>query len=75
MTPEERKNAAEQLIANPLYEELMAGIESAAVERLVYADTDILRVEGQAHVRAARSFREDCEAALRNNQYRRGAPA
>lgn len=75
LTPEERKGLAEQLKANPLYEELLAQIESDAIESLIYAKTEDDRISAQWRVRAARSFREDCEACLRNTHTRRGAPA
>lgn len=75
MTPEDRKHLAEQLKANPLWDELIDGIEADAIESLIYAKTEDDRISAQWRVRAARSFREDCEAALRNTPVRKGAPA
>lgn len=74
MTREERKHLAEQLKANPLWDILMAEIETDAIERMISASTDLDRMEAQAFVRAARAFRANCEAALRNTQPRKGAP-
>lgn len=74
MTPEERKSLAEQLLGNPLYEEIMAKIEQNATEALIYAETEQDRVEAQWRVRSARAFRADCEAAARNTRERKGAP-
>lgn len=74
MTPDERKALAESLKANPLFGEILAKIESEAVEALIYAKTEEDRVVAQWRVRSARTFRADCEAALRNTQPRRGAP-
>ena len=64
MTPRERKSLAEQLEANPLLGAILDEIERSAVERLVYAETDTKRIEGQAAVRAARNFRHEIRAAL-----------
>lgn len=75
MTPEDRKHLAEQLKANPLFDELIDGIEADAIESLIYAKTEDDRISAQWRVKAARSFREDCEAALRNTPTRKGAPA
>ena len=74
MTPKERKSLAEQILANPLYEDIMAKIEKAATEALIFATTEQDRVEAQWRVRSARAFRADCEAAARSNQSRKGAP-
>jgi len=74
MSPEARKSLAEQLLANPLYEEIMAKIENGATEALIYAETEQDRVEAQWRVRSVRAFRADCEAAARNTRERKGAP-
>lgn len=39
-------------------------LEGGAIERMVYAETDLGRLEAQKYVKAARSFREDCEAYI-----------
>lgn len=75
MTPTERKNLAEQLKANPLWDILMAEQEASAIERLIAAKTDIDRLECQLRVQSARSFRRDCEAALRSIREPKAAPA
>lgn len=75
MTPEERKSLAEQLKANPLFDDLIDGIEASAIEALIYANNENDRLSAQWRVRAARAFREDCEAALRSTRDRKGAPA
>lgn len=74
MTTEERKALAEQLKANPLFDILIGEIEATAIEALIYATTENDRIAAQWRVRAARSLREDCEVALRNNPVRKGAP-
>lgn len=75
MTPQERKSLAEQLDGNPLFHEILNGIEASAIEALVYAATEQDRVEAQWRVRSARAFRSDCEEALLSTPKRTGAPA
>ncbi len=75
MTQDERKKLAEQLKANPLFDEILTKIEADAIEALIFAKTEDERVSAQWRVKAARTFRGDCEAALRSNPPRRGAPA
>lgn len=75
MKAEERKALAEQILGNPLFNVLMDELEHDAVERMVAAPTDLARMEAQAYVRAARSFRANCEAQLRNTGSRKAAPA
>ena len=77
MTPDDRKNAAEQILANPLMAEIMAGLEHNAVELCVNAKlTDNeTRAFAAMQVRAIRAFRAECEGLLRNNLPRKGAPA
>lgn len=64
MTPQERKSLAEQINANPLTRIILDEIEQTAIERLIYATGEIDRVEAQAGVRAARSFRDAVEIAI-----------
>lgn len=75
MIPSERAALAEQLMANPLWAVLMAEQESIAIERLIAASTEQARLECQLRVQAVRSFRQDCEAALRNTPPQKGAVA
>ena len=63
MTPDERRSLAEQISANPLFNEIMAGMERSAIERLIYAD-DETRHTAQLRVQAIRHFRADLGAAL-----------
>lgn len=75
MTPEDRRSFAEQITANPLYEELLATIERDAIEALIFAKTEDDRISAQWRVRSARAFRGACEDFLRNTRPRKGAPA
>jgi len=76
MTPAERKALAEQLLGNPLFNEILCKMEKDAAERCfaIHA-TDEQRAEAAFYVRCARSFRRDCEASARNTPERKGAPA
>ena len=75
VTPEDRKSFAEQITANPLYDELLAKIEQDAIEALIFAKTEDDRISAQWRVRSARAFRDACEDFLRNTRPRKGAPA
>ena len=75
MTPKERQSLAEQLMGNPLWAVLMEQMEARAIERLLAANTDLSRLECQLRVHAVRTFRQDCEAFLRNTQPQKGAVA
>lgn len=75
MTPRERASLADQLLSNPLFDEIMSGLEASAIERLVSAPTHETRHEAQLRVHAVRSFRSDCEAALRSTREPKAAPA
>ena len=75
MTPADRASLAEQILANPLFTEIMAGLEANAIERLVSAQTHETRHEAQLRVHAVRSFRSDCEGILRSTNARKAAPA
>ena len=74
MTPSERASLAEQILSNPLFNETFDGMERDATERLIYADDDT-RLTCALRVQAIRSFRSDCETAIRNNRPMKGAPA
>lgn len=74
MTPQERKNLAEQIATNPLTEILLDEIEKNAIEALIAAKTETDRLERQSDVRAARAFRTRLTQSL-SNWERRGAPA
>lgn len=74
MPPDQRKRLAEQLTANPLYEILMAELETDAIERMISANTDQERLETQAYIRATRAFRGNCAAMMRNTPPKKGAP-
>ena len=75
MTPRERANMAEQLLANPLFSELFDKVEKTATEAMIYASDDETRAENASRVQAIRTMRRDCEASLRNTDARRAAPA
>ncbi len=75
MTPTERRNAAQMLLDNPLFDETMAGLERSAIEQCIYAQDDETRRFAAQKVQAVRSFRQDCEALLRNSPPPKGAPA
>jgi len=77
MTPSERKAAAEQITASPLYTEIMEQLEANAIDRGVWApitDND-MRQAAMAEVRAIRAFRQNLEALLRDTPAAKGAPA
>jgi hypothetical protein len=75
MTDQERINLAQQLLTNPLFEELLREIERDAIEALLVAKTEQQRVEMQWRVHATRAFATACDDVLRSNQPRKGAPA
>lgn len=64
MTAADRKALAEQIVANPLFADVLGKLESAAIETLIAASTESARIDAQAYVRAARTFRRDLELAL-----------
>lgn len=70
MTPDERRNLAEQLKGNPLFDDILTQLERRALDALVAADTEQARIEAQWRVRSVRSFRADCMALLCNTQPR-----
>lgn len=72
MTPDERRSLAEQISANPLFNEILADMERRAVEALIYA-TDDTR-SAQLRVQAVRNFRADLGAAL-STRAPKSAPA
>jgi len=73
MTPKERKALAEQITANPLFTEILDGMEKSAIEALIYAP-DETRLTRQLTVQAIRSFRQDLAQAL-NTHEPKAAPA
>lgn len=75
MTPSDRAALAEQILANPLFAQIMSDLEATAIERLISANTHETRHEAQLRVHAVRSFRSDCEGHLRSNRERKAAPA
>lgn len=72
MTPEERRALAEQITTNPLFEITLADMESAAIERLIFAKPEDTAT-AQLRVQAVRNFRSDLEQSL-STPTRRGAP-
>lgn len=73
MTPDERRSLAEQITANPLFNEILDDLEKNATEALIWAD-DERRLTAQLRVQAIRTLRDDLVAALSTRQ-RKGAPA
>lgn len=74
MTPQERRSLAEQITGNPLFNEILGGIEASAIERLISAPDDETRLVSQLRVKAIRSLRSDLEEALSTRE-RKAAPA
>ena len=74
MQASERKALAEQINGNPLFHEILSGIEADAIERLVNAKTELERIEAQTRVKAARAFRDEL-TMLVSKRDRKGAPA
>lgn len=68
MTPNERASLAEQLLGNPLFHDIFTALERNAIEAMVWAADDEARARNAMRVQEIRSFRQDCEAALRNTQ-------
>ncbi len=75
MTPRERKALAEQITANPLFTAILGDMETNAIEAMIHAKDDETRFRASLRVREIRSFRQDCEAALRNTPPKKGAVA
>lgn len=71
MTPEERKNLAEQLAANPLVEEITAQMEQDAIDACIWAKTDEDRLLSALRAQTVQTFRQDWQAALANNRARK----
>lgn len=76
MNREERQYHAQELLKNPLFSELCETLEKDAVNRCVAAryDDHEARVTAAADIRAIRTFRQNCEAAARNNPAQKAAP-
>lgn len=75
MDAEARASLADQLLSNPLFDELMDGVEAAAIEQMVAAKDHEKRHEGALRVQVVRTFREDCQRELRNTRPKKAAPA
>jgi hypothetical protein len=75
VSPNEKRALSEQILKNPVFTEILDGIEANAIEGMIYADTDQDRHVGALRVIAVRAFREDCLAMLNNDPKRKGAPA
>lgn len=75
MTPFEKASLAEQLMGNPLLQQILSDMEKSAVERLIFADNEQDRVASQMRVLAVRTFRSDCESLLRSTRAREGVMA
>lgn len=77
LSDEERASLAEQLINNPLLNEILDDLEQTALNQCVHADwsDDRKRADAAAQVRAIRAFRSDCQSAIDNNRPSKDAPA
>jgi len=75
MDKNEAASLAEQILSNPLFAEIMQGLEANAVERMIAAPDDLSRHECQLRIQAVRAFRADCEGHLRSTRPVKGAPA
>lgn len=64
MTPKERASYADQLLSNPLFGALFDGVESDAIEAMIYAADDADRAKGAMRVQAIRDMRRDCINSL-----------
>ena len=73
LTTDERKSLAEQITTNPLYAEVLDGMEVSAIEQLVHAAPENT-ARAQERVLAIRNLRQDLEQAL-STPTRRSAPA
>ncbi|MGB7243559.1 MAG: hypothetical protein WBC93_15925 [Sulfitobacter sp.] len=75
MNAKERAGLAESLLGNPLWDELFNEVEAAAIEAMVYAETEELRAENAHRIRAIRTLRSDCEQSVHSIRERKAAPA
>lgn len=74
MQPNERKSLAQQLEANPLFNELLEQLEAVAIEKMFAAKTEQDRIEAQASAHACRNFRADWQRLLTNNRPKKQVP-
>ena len=75
MTPQERKNLAEQITSNPLYTEVFDTLEKQAIDACVNTKDPTERADMAAEVRVIRSFRRKCHSAMNTAPARIGAVA
>jgi hypothetical protein len=73
----DREHYAREILNNPLFLEIMEKLERDAVNKAVNAiPTDTLAQQAAlAEIRAARSFRRQCEFEIRNKPVPKAAPA
>ena len=74
MTPDERKNLAEQITTNPLFNEILDQLEQSAIDRLIAAPDDQTRLTAQLRVQETRALRSELDECLATRE-RRGVPA
>lgn len=74
MTPDERRSLAEQITSNPLFKDILDGLERSAIERLISAEDDDTRLTAQLRVQETRALRAELDACL-TTRLRRGVPA
>lgn len=75
MTPEQRASHAQNILDNPLFQEIMDKLEHSAIERCVNALDPDTMAEGAMRVQAVRSFRSDCQSMIDSTRERKAAPA
>lgn len=75
MTPQERKNLAEQITDNPLFNEIFDKLEKDAIDSCVEANDPTIRANMAAEVRVIREFRRKCKSALTIAQERKRSVA
>jgi len=75
MSPDEKKALVEQILVNPMFDEIMNTIEREATELCIYAQDEQERAYRALEVQAVRAFRSKCEAFASTTPTRKGAPA
>lgn len=77
MNAEAKAKLAEQLLQNPLFDEVMNKLERDAIENCINAPLtdDHLRAAAAGEVRAVRNFRSACETMLYNIRQMKSVPA
>lgn len=75
MTPEQRASHADNLLSNPLFDEVMTDIEHNAIEMCVNAQDPDTMASAAMRVQAVRTFRTDLLSMIEGTRARKVAPA